>query len=195
MNEPSGFLSNLDTSNQTEMPIITKRIKTMTEQTKTDVLCDKFDISYKELALALWLIDTNRIDNLQAFNTDEWIQSSYDDCIFENGSTEIMVCDDEEADLRAKNYIDQSVWAFNSDFLRSHMIAELQEHADIILEPLQEQCESGNEAIKAMIKDFDYFVEDAISADGRGHFLNSYDGEEYEQSDGVDTHYIYIMND
>lgn len=166
-----------------------------TEQTKTDVLCDKYQICYKELALALWLIDTNRIDKLEDFNTNEWTQSSYDDCIFENGGTEIMVCDDEEADLRAKESIDQSVWAFNTDFLRGHLLAELRDFADDILEPLRENCESSNEAIKAMIKDFDYFVEDAIRADGRGHFLNTYDGEEYEQSDGVDTHYIYIMND
>jgi hypothetical protein len=34
------------------------------------------------------------------------------------------------------------------------------------------------------------FVEEAVSADGRGHFLSSYDGEENEQ----DGFYIYRIN-
>ena len=31
-----------------------------------------------------------------------------------------------------------------------------------------------------MIKDFDYFVEDAVRCDGRGHFLAHYAHEEHE---------------
>ena len=39
----------------------------------------------------------------------------------------------------------------------------------------------SNELLKAMITDIDEFVEDAVSAFGRGHFLSSYDGEENEE--------------
>jgi hypothetical protein len=44
------------------------------------------------------------------------------------------------------------------------------------------KCEDANETIAALITDIDEFIEDAICADGRGHFLNGYDGEEYESS-------------
>ena len=41
-------------------------------------------------------------------------------------------------------------------------------------------CESANELVLALIDDMDKFVSDAISSDGRGHFLSYYDGEEQE---------------
>ena len=48
------------------------------------------------------------------------------------------------------------------------------------------KCEGANDAILALIKKtdggLDGFVEDAISADGRGHFLSSYDGDENEEN-------------
>jgi hypothetical protein len=50
-----------------------------------------------------------------------------------------------------------------------------------------DKCEDANDTIAAMITDMDEFIEDAICADGRGHFMNFYDGEEYE-SNGF---YIY----
>jgi hypothetical protein len=54
----------------------------------------------------------------------------------------------------------------------------------------REKCESANDTFLAMIKDKDSFVRDAISADGRGHFLNTYDGEENESGDFL----IYRIN-
>lgn len=41
-------------------------------------------------------------------------------------------------------------------------------------------CESANSLVKSLIVDLDHFVSDAISADGRGHFLSGYDGVEIE---------------
>jgi hypothetical protein len=43
-----------------------------------------------------------------------------------------------------------------------------------------------------MIKDMDDFVDDAIGADGRGHFLSHYDGNEVE--DRESGLYIYRTN-
>ena len=40
----------------------------------------------------------------------------------------------------------------------------------------------------------DSFVEAAISADGRGHFLARYDSEEREFNNGRMTFYIYRIN-
>ena len=51
-------------------------------------------------------------------------------------------------------------------------------------------CESANGLVKALINDMDEFVEDAINADGRGHFLAQYDGNENEQDD----FYIYRVD-
>ena len=59
------------------------------------------------------------------------------------------------------------------------------------LRQIQENiCEGGNGLVKALISDIDEFVDDAINADGRGHFMSSYDGAEYEQDDL----YIYRMS-
>ena len=45
-------------------------------------------------------------------------------------------------------------------------------------------------ADNSTIKNFDDFVEDAVRADGRGHFLAGYDGNENEQGD----FYLYRTN-
>jgi hypothetical protein len=55
---------------------------------------------------------------------------------------------------------------------------------------ISEKCESGNSAMLGLIQDHDAFVEDAISADGRGHFLSNYDGEEVKQGE----YFIYRVN-
>ena len=59
-----------------------------------------------------------------------------------------------------------------------------------VFEKLQESCETSNDAILTLIKDFNRFVEDAVYTDGRGHFLASYDHEEHEQGD----FYLYRTN-
>jgi uncharacterized UBP type Zn finger protein len=42
------------------------------------------------------------------------------------------------------------------------------------------RCESNNAVLTRLIGDVDHFVDDAIGADGRGHFLSGYDSEEHE---------------
>ena len=57
----------------------------------------------------------------------------------------------------------------------------------------QDQCESCNEFIRALIdgkEGIESFIDSAVSADGRGHFLSSYDGEENEEGD----YFIYRIN-
>jgi hypothetical protein len=57
-----------------------------------------------------------------------------------------------------------------------------------------ELCEDANELVKAVIRDIDHFVKDAILSDGRGHFLSSYDGEENEIEHKKVMFYIYRTN-
>lgn len=129
---------------------------------------------------------------------DEIEVTEYDDCSFEVGHgeypDEYLVLTDEEADEKTREYIENSVWAFNAWFILDH--AKLGDNADYgrtlqALEKTQrDACESCNDLILALIEDFNEFVEDAISADGRGHFLNPYDGTEEE----TESFFIYRVN-
>jgi hypothetical protein len=118
-------------------------------------------------------------------------QSSYDENTFEYGNQEYRVLTDEEADEATKEYISDSVWAFNANFILDHAGINWNNRIEKSLQKVQtELCEDANELLKAMVKDIDEFVQDAIDADGRGHFLAGYDSEENEQ----DEYFIYRNN-
>lgn len=105
---------------------------------------------------------------------------------FENGDW--LIYDDAEADDAVAEYIKQSLWAFNASFLSRR--TDLPEE---IFTALQDKCEGANDAFLALVEkhdSLDDFVDAAVSADGRGHFLSSYDGEEIEHSD----FYLYRVN-
>ncbi len=100
-----------------------------------------------------------------------------------------MVKTDEEADEAAREYILDSVWAFRPGFLVYYMPEGVSE--EVIQAVQGSRC---NAALLAMIEDQDHFVSEAISADGRGHFLSTYDGEENEQKVGDNWYFIYRVN-
>jgi len=108
---------------------------------------------------------------------------------FKSGREEYLVLTDNEADEMAREYILNSIWAFNPSFLAAHAREGISED---IFKAIQDNncCEDNNKAIAALIEDLNHFVEDAIRADGRGHFLGNYDGEENESGD----FYIYRTN-
>lgn len=147
------------------------------------------------------MLNTNKIEALKTFlienqdYTKEQLQNieiskDYDENIFEVESQEYMVLTDEEADEKTSESINDTVWAFNADFIIEHSkVLDFDDASETVVKVISEMCESGNEAMKKLVDDMDEFVEDAISADGRGHFLNTYDGEEYKQ----DNYYIYKM--
>ena len=113
----------------------------------------------------------------------------YEDAQFHFDNGDYLVYTDEEADEAVRDYIEESVWAFTPSFLRAHTGVTIEAIAKI-----QEMCESANEPLKAMIKDFDHFVEDAVKCDGRGLFLAGYDHQEdYVTFNGI-TYYIYRGN-
>ena len=120
--------------------------------------------------------------------TEENIRYASDDTYY-FGNEDYMVLTDDEADEKVAEYIKETVWAFNPSFLSCHSGID-----EDVFKLLQDKCESSNEAILKLIKDFDHFVEDAVRSDGRGHFLSSYDGEENEQEHNNETYYIYRTN-
>ena len=106
----------------------------------------------------------------------------------EHGNADYLVLTSAEADKACRAYILDSLWAFNADFIAAHSRTLLSRDAIAALAEMQNRlCESANELVKALIDDLDRFIADAIEADGRGHFLSSYDGEEGEQG----QYYIY----
>jgi|SRR6476620_1920730 len=97
---------------------------------------------------------------------DEINESKYDDCLFEYGSQEYLVCTDDEADDKWEEDLD--------NYLEECIYPELE----------------GN--LKYYFDD-EKWKGDA-KRDGRGHSLNRYDGDEdSEQVDG-ETYYIYRQN-
>jgi len=108
---------------------------------------------------------------------------------------EYAVGTDEEADEAVKEYIKDSIWAFNAEFIVDYcnLPAEL---AEIIKEYQEAGCERANDKLLALVEShggLDGFVEKAVEIDGRGHFLNNYDGREYEVEINGKTYYIYIL--
>ena len=125
------------------------------------------------------------------------IGQGYDTNIFTYDDKEYAVLTDTEADETVKNNIKQDLWAFNADFIIQHCknYDDMNSwECNAAIESLQEaqknQCENLNGLVYALIDNIDEFVEDAIIADGRGHFISYYDGEENELNDL----YIYRLN-
>jgi len=116
----------------------------------------------------------------------EDIEQGYDNSTFELGNKEYLVLTDEEADERVKEYIEESIWAFSPWFLASHTGLD-----EEIIKHLQDKCEGANDVLLNAVKDVNDFVNDAISCDGRGHFMSSYDGHEHQLDNNL---FLYRTN-
>lgn len=118
----------------------------------------------------------------------------FNDRQFDSGPGEWLVGTDEEADEFVREYIEDSLWAFMPAFLASTTGLDQSVFDAFVKADL---CEGANKAIASLIKStcgIDRFVEQAVSADGRGHFLSSYDGEEREVKVGETYLYFYRVN-
>ena len=108
---------------------------------------------------------------------------------------EYAIGTDEEADAAVKEYIRNNIWAFNTAFILEY--CDLPLELEEAIKTFQEtKCEGANDALLALIEkcgcgDFDEFVEEAVMVDGRGHFLSTYDGEEYKVEYNGKMYYIY----
>jgi len=111
-----------------------------------------------------------------------------------DGPGEYLVCSDKMADEQVKGEILSNLWAFKADFLAGETGLP-SEAFSCMQEKMSENC---NEAVRALVKSTcgeDSLVDAAVSADGRGHFLAQYDGEEisYVTKSGK-TVYLYRCN-
>ena len=106
---------------------------------------------------------------------------------------EYLVLTENEADELAAAYIADSLWAFSADFIIDTCGLDSGSNVIRSLRQMQnEACEGCNAFIGALVDrtcGIDEFTEQAILADGRGHFLSSYDGEEGEQGE----YFIYCI--
>jgi len=133
----------------------------------------------------------NREEDQYNFARD-CICEGYGESNFEIEGAEYKVLTDDEAEKGMKDYIEQSLFAFNADFLSSYTGLPVE-----VFTALQDQCEGANNAILSMIKQngtFEDFCGEAVRCDGRGHFMGSYDGEEYEETINGTDYYIYRTN-
>ena len=109
------------------------------------------------------------------------------------GRAEYAIGTDEEADAACREYVESSAWAFSASFVLSECGLPM-ELENAIQAFQSKECESANDAIVALIEKtcgMESFTEAAISADGRGHFLASYDGDEMELAGNL---YAYRIN-
>ena len=114
--------------------------------------------------------------------------------IFSNGGEEYAIGSDEEADKAINQYMQDSVWTFRPEFIASHTKAGATNGIIKAITALQESCEDCNEDLKSLIENLDNFIEDAVSADGRGMFLSPYDSEEQEIKIDGEYFYAYRLN-
>jgi hypothetical protein len=113
----------------------------------------------------------------------------YTDNVFTDGGAEYLVLTDSEADDAVSEDVANSLWAFNAEFLASHTGLPVE-----VFTALSEECEEANEPIRRIVDatgNFDELVDEAVLADGRGHFLARYDGEEVELDGDL---YAYRVN-
>ncbi|NBW21381.1 MAG: hypothetical protein EBR82_76830 [Caulobacteraceae bacterium] len=109
------------------------------------------------------------------------------------GREEYAVGTDEEADEACIRYVRENAWAFRPSFICEYcnLPHELEEALEIMQ---SKKCEEANDAILALINKanggIDGFADVAVAADGRGHLLSSYDGNENEEK----GFFIYRIN-
>lgn len=117
------------------------------------------------------------------------------------GGKEFLVLTEKEANEKAREELLNSLWAFNADFILRHsknynLMHNFEKKAalDALKDAQAKSCESLNGLMFAIIDDINKFIDDAITADGRGHFISFYDGEEHEEELNGKAYFIYRIN-
>ena len=106
-------------------------------------------------------------------------------------SDEYMVLTDYEANEKVYEEIENSLWAFNAEFIIE--MTRLKSGVKSLRTMQENSCEDCNDFIRAIIDGtcgMNSFVESAIESGGRGTFISYYDGEENEQGE----YFIYRVN-
>lgn len=106
--------------------------------------------------------------------------------VLSSGNAEYAIGTDEEAQEACVEYVKESIRSFKASFILSEcdLPAQLEEGIRAMQE---KRCESCNDTLLELVEKcttLESFTDSAISADGRGHFLASYDGSEMDLADG-----------
>ncbi len=131
-------------------------------------MCDSYNLP-RILALA------HHLDSIDFEDVEGFIDNDY------------LVYTDEEADEAVREHIEETVWAFSSTFLQAHTGVD-SKRIQVVQDKMSEDA---NDVLKSMLNDFDAFVDDAVSSDGRGHLLSPYDGREIPIQVDRTVYYIY----
>ncbi len=132
-------------------------------------------------------IHTN--EEMDDFNAGRIYQKLRDEDL---DSGDVTICDEDSADELVEDYIKETLWAFDALFMQCITGID-----SAVFEALQPQCERANQAVLSLIEStcgLDELVEQAVSADGRAHFLSTYDGEENEIDIDGETYFVYRTN-
>ena len=124
--------------------------------------------------------------------TEKEIREGHDPQTLKVWDREYMVLSEQERNEKVKEYIQETLWAFIPSFL-----AEETGLPKEVFRALSEKYESGNDAILALVEKtcgLDAFVKAAVEADGYGHFLAFYDGEEEKVTVEGEDYFIYRIN-
>ena len=138
-------------------------------------------------------------ENLGCF-PENIIPSPHSDKIFDIGAREYLVVTEQEAAEIIAEQIENELWAFHPEWLIQHtLLMEKFVTADyeavlqaftVIQHHLMETCNPMLEALIEATCGMPLFIEEAISHNGRGHFLAPCGEAEEKQGD----FYIYRMN-
>ena len=153
------------------------------------------------LAKHIGILGRMNRENICGCVSYEWGGGEVEDYGNDDGDfNDYRVLTDEEADELAYDYIMETLWAFSTSFLAGE--TGIDEEVFIALAN-NGKCEGNNEAIVSLIENtktntnrhpLQGFVDSAVGHDGRGHFINSYDGTEHEVKVGRKTFYIYRVD-
>ena len=105
--------------------------------------------------------------------------------LIESGDWSLL--DENEAQEQVTDYIKESLWAFNPDFLSGETNIDIEVFNAI---QANDSCEDNNKAMLKLVEStcgLESFVETALQYCGRGHFISGYDDEEHE----VGEHFLY----
>ena len=158
------------------------------------------DIRNKKKALQEYLkqrgieIKINKIS--QSYWSDEKLYKlfgyMYDEEIFEVLGHSYFVLKDDEADKLARERMRDNAWTFNAEFIAKYC------RDGVTVEQIKavqnNLCVTTNELIMVLIEDEDKFINDTLTAKGRGFFLSDYDGNETKIQIGNEYFYIYQMD-
>ncbi len=142
------------------------------------------EIDYKAQALVKHLNDP-------CIDDDFDVEVLMENCIYECQDKEYLVLTGDEPFENVKGDIHDSIYAFNRSFLAEQTGLPF---GDFLKEEYSDELNEFLIAIVEMTCGMDKFVEEAIRADGRGHFLASYDGAESIVEVNGNEYYIYRVN-